>query len=53
LFREYKDEPEDAPIYREHRPGFSSDITLTIDGGLDLNHPEDLRQKREQAVRNR
>ncbi|RWN59391.1 hypothetical protein [Mesorhizobium sp.] len=46
LLREYKDKPDDAPIYREHRPGFSSDVTLTVDGGLDLNHPEDLLQKK-------
>jgi hypothetical protein len=31
----------------EHRPSFTSEITLTIDGGLDLNNPEDVKKKKD------
>ncbi len=46
LLREYKPGTEtDAKMLQEHRPGFTSDITLTLDGGLDLNDVKDASRK--------
>jgi hypothetical protein len=46
LLREYKDKSDgDGQRLEEHRPAFTSTITLTIDGGLNLNTVEDVRRK--------
>jgi hypothetical protein len=47
LLREYKDKSDSgAQTLEEHRPAFTSNITLTIDGGLNLNTPEDVQRKK-------
>lgn len=46
LLREYKAGTEgDAKMLQEHRPGFTSEITLTLDGGLDLTKEQDVTKK--------
>jgi hypothetical protein len=46
LLREYKPGTEgDAKTLQEHRPGFTSEITLTLDGGLDLTKEQDVKKK--------
>lgn len=46
LLREYTPGTEgDAKTLQEHRPGFTSEITLTLDGGLDLTKEQDVKKK--------
>lgn len=52
LLREYKPGTEsDAKMLQEHRPAFTSDITLTLDGGLDLNHVKDVSRKMKKSFK--
>ncbi|MEX5218938.1 MAG: hypothetical protein NW701_14000 [Nitrospira sp.] len=52
LLREYKAGADsDAKMLQEHRPGFTSDITLTLDGGLDLNDAQDVVRKNKKAFK--
>ena len=47
LLREYKDKGDgEGQKLEEHRPAFTSTITLTIDGGLNLNTVEDMERKK-------
>lgn len=46
LLREYKPGTEsDAKMLHEHRPGFTSEITLTLDGGLDITNNDYAKKK--------
>lgn len=46
LLREYKPGTEsDAKMLQEHRPGFTSEITLTLDGGLDITNSNYAKKK--------
>lgn len=46
LLREYKPGTEsDAKMLHEHRPGFTSEITLTLDGGLDITTNDYAKKK--------
>lgn len=46
LLREYKPGTEsDAKMLHEHRPGFTSEITLTLDGGLDITNSNYAKKK--------
>lgn len=52
LLREYKPGTEsDAKMLQEHRPAFTSDITLTLDGGLDLNDTKDVSRKNKKSFK--
>lgn len=48
MLREFKEKDDDGRIdlkLKEHRPSFTSEVTLAIDDGLDLSKKDDQERK--------